>query len=184
MSMILCDHCDNLKDSDKVNFHTIGEFKICETCIGRGFGMTELSDKYSDYFIYETYGSKSNIIFDPTQTIPEGLYSMVREVHGNMLPDDYKYTYIYDALCGIVDSEGNVDSARESIEADVYNGDLIEWLQSDLSRESYCIRAREEGLINNGMDTYQQIACGQYLEKCEVFDIVLRCLEEIIEREV
>ena len=108
---------------------------------------------------------------------PEIVQDMVRKTHCGMLPDDYKYDYVVDALEAIL-AYDNPDDITNEMEADPYNSDLLKWLGSNLSRAEYVERGVEEFGINpNPFDLFRVIGVGQYLEKVEVFNIVRNFLE-------
>lgn len=103
---------------------------------------------------------------------PEWVKDMVHRAHGDMLPDDWRYAFIVDAL-DLLDDSMIADEARDLIEADVYTDQLLQWVASNLSRIGYCDEAiadyKAEGLV-------AIIQVGQYIERCEVFDLVLEAL--------
>lgn len=107
---------------------------------------------------------------------PEWIGELCREAHGDMLPDDWRYSAIVGALEAI--SEGAEDGHEFADgHVDVYTGSRYEWLGSNLSREQYCEDAREEGLIGEGASISEQIGVGQYCEALEVFASVRDSLE-------
>lgn len=107
------------------------------------------------------------------------VYEMVRAAHGDMLPDDYKYEYIVDALERL--AEGYDDEGDE-IEADVYNSALLDWLGSHLERAGYVEDAvKEWGMDSKSFDLFTAIGFGQVFEKREVFFIVKAAIEKELE---
>lgn len=109
---------------------------------------------------------------------PEQLQAIVYESHDGMMPDDFKYEFAYEAFAALAEDE-DPDDARDSIEADVYNSELTRWLASNPGRGCYVDQAVEEwGWPENIFLALQQ---GQVFEKREVFDIILRQLEELAE---
>lgn len=103
-----------------------------------------------------------------------------REAHdnGNIFPDDFRYAFIVEALSAICDHD-DIDQARESIEADIYNNELTAWLASRLDRSSYCDQAKDEFGVNS--DIIANLSFGQLLEKWEVFDQVYSALNNYAE---
>lgn len=115
---------------------------------------------------------------------PEELHKMVRRVHGDMLPDDYKYEYIVGALEAIADYDGDEDDIEEladELEADCYDSDLLEWLNSHSIRTWYVDKAVEE--MGHGGGIIEDIAMGQVEEEREVFFTVLEDLREKLEED-
>lgn len=108
---------------------------------------------------------------------PEWVYTMVYEAHCGMLPDDYKYEYVTDAL-RVLGEASSPDNARECIESDVYTSDLLHWLASNTTRLGYCDDAVDEYMVSSDATMETRLSYGQYYERCEVFDVVLAALEE------
>lgn len=117
-------------------------------------------------------------------TFDDKYQDIVIACHNEMWADDYKYTFIDDALYIITESElDNYDEIQErlyEIEADCYTSDLTEWLSSDNRRVYYLTTALEDFGIKDG---FQALSTAQYLEKKEVAMILLdelykRCEED------
>lgn len=109
---------------------------------------------------------------------PEWVYELVREAHGEMFPDDWRYSAIEDALERL--AEEDEDDARDSFTdraVDVYTGARLKWLASDLRRPGYCDDAVEElGAYEGGL--VGLVGLGQYYEAGELFGLVLQALEQ------
>ena len=109
---------------------------------------------------------------------PVWIFDMVYKVHdnGKILPDDYKYQFIVNALNYI--SEGNDPEEPPQFEADPYTSDLVAWLASHRER----LGMVDEAVENYGWDKERgiegAIASGQVLEKEEVFNRVMDALKE------
>lgn len=107
------------------------------------------------------------------------LRAAIREAHGDMLPDDYKYRFVVESLRAIVNHDGDIDEAREHIEADINHADLLKWLSSHIERAGYVDEYVDDYFGLGQPDSIMQvIQCGQWLEKTEVFDIVARYVED------
>ena len=107
------------------------------------------------------------------------IYEMTRKAHDGMLPDDYKYAFIVDALDLILDNEpSDENEAREiEIEPDTYTSDLLKWLSSSNERLGYC----DDYVLEYGAEesnTEARISGGQRMERQEVFNHVLAALAE------
>ena len=99
------------------------------------------------------------------------------EAHGDMLPDDYKYDFIVEALEAIAESEeGEEEETIYEIEADCYTSELTAWLNSHNSRVYYLTEALEEFECKDG---FQALAIAQQKEKMEVAFSILNSLNKI-----
>lgn len=97
---------------------------------------------------------------------------------GAMLPDDWRYEFI-ESACDALSDHDDEDDARDSIEPDIYNGELCAWLASNLNRMGYCDEAIEE--YGEFKSIASLMAFGQLSEKREVFEQVLSFLREHVE---
>lgn len=115
---------------------------------------------------------------------PEWLQELVREAHGEFLPDDWRYSAIRSALAWIHDNDGNDESGEfADSEVDVYNAARVKWLGSHINRGSYCDEAASEFGYNEEQGVYGLIGMGQYLEAGEVFGSVYSQLAAIVDEE-
>ena len=90
---------------------------------------------------------------------------------GAMLPDDWRYVFIVEALVAL---EEEIE-----LEPDIYTSELCAWLASNVNRVGYVDDARDEwGDVKSIVDELQ---LGQLVEKREVFDQVTAFLEALIE---
>lgn len=112
---------------------------------------------------------------------PEWAQDFVREAHGTeILPDDYRYQWIRDALEALAASP---DATPQEIadefadDVSIYTADLLDWLKSNLTRCEYVDQARAEGIVADSADIVQRIQAGQYLERREVFQGVLDAID-------
>lgn len=81
---------------------------------------------------------------------PEYISDLCYDVHGGMLPDDYIYQFLVEALEYIDD---NIDDLTDDLDdIDVYdacdpdymNSDLLRWVSSNLLRMNYCDEVLKE----------------------------------------
>ncbi len=122
---------------------------------------------------------------------PKWVSDLVHEAHGAMLPDDWRYDCICEALGAIDEAGADADTddlAGEFADTDdlagefadgvdVYTSDLLTWLGSHGWRTGYCDdAARELGAEGGTID--QRIMLGQFAERYEVFGLVLEFLRE------
>lgn len=112
---------------------------------------------------------------------PHWLTELVHEAHGDMLPDDYRYEVIREALGAIHDASGDLDQAGTEFadEADVYNADLLRWVGSHSDRPGYVDEALSE--YGEARDFYHGLQMGQYAERDEVYGLVLAFLRRMTE---
>jgi hypothetical protein len=107
------------------------------------------------------------------------MHDLVRNAHGDMLPDDWRYECIASACEAIADAQDPDDHADEFADGyvDVYSADLVAWFASHGKREEY-VAAGREWFGDAGEDIYEEFRRGQYLEAREVYYAVLDELEE------
>ena len=110
---------------------------------------------------------------------PDWLYQLVQEAHGGtgpggMLSDDYRYSFIVDALDELEEVE-DVDEAGHHWEFEPYLARLADWLGSHNHRFSYCDDWADE--MGQPEDTYHLLAGGPLAERLEVLDLVRGSLE-------
>lgn len=107
---------------------------------------------------------------------PEWMGDFCREAHGtDMLPDDYRYECIVDALDAIADCEDE-ESARESMEQGVDCGyhAMAQWLGSNTQRFGYCDEAASD--FGPFAEVDKMIQAGQLRERGEVFGQTVEAL--------
>ena len=110
---------------------------------------------------------------------PEWVTQLVKEVHGEMFPDDYKYKFVVDALEALADAD-DIDTAeeimREGIE--IYTYKLMHWVQSHTDRLAM---ANEHGKEFEADTIEAFLTGGQFNERWDVFSLVLSTLETLVE---
>ena len=75
---------------------------------------------------------------------PSWLTDLVYAAHAGMMPDDFKYHFVFDALVAIDEAEGDLDAARDQLEPDIYHGRLLAWVGSSLDRAGRVDEVLEE----------------------------------------
>jgi hypothetical protein len=120
------------------------------------------------------------------------LWVLCYDAHGDMLlPDDYTYEFIVDALEAL-SACGDTDTARSEIYADAYREalpttELIKWLSSHGDRVAYTDEAiaryqvADDLIPGPPLGVLEAIGVGLTIERREVFDFVLDSLEARIE---
>jgi hypothetical protein len=112
---------------------------------------------------------------------PEWVRDLAHKAHGDMLPDDWRYDTIHSALLDIAQADEDEDlndlGSEFADEADIYNSDLVKWVGSHGSRAGYVDEVIAE-FGDVGRDFYHILRMGQYMERGEVFGLVLQVLAE------
>lgn len=137
--------------------------------------VQELAADYRSRFTQSTRedGSKYWHVADGKQS--DELQNLCHEAHGDMLPDDWRYSFIVEALDAIAD-EDDEDAARDSLEPDIYTSALTNWLGSHNSRLEYCDEAQADF---GPAKVFELLQWGQQAERLEVFDTVLAELQKL-----
>lgn len=113
---------------------------------------------------------------------PEWMRDAVREAHGDMLPDDWRYGAIKRVACAMADvaeDEDLDDAAHEACDAmvDVYNGTLCTWLASHGARMGYCDEAADEYGYDKERGIIGLMQLGQFAEYREIWSALASALE-------
>lgn len=96
-------------------------------------------------------------------------------VHDGMLPDDHKYRMIHSILQEMDDTEEYDDLCIDDL-IPIYTYELISWLDSSISRLSYCDQYLEEyGEIS---DTISLLSGGYMMELNEVYYLIVEWLND------
>ena len=100
--------------------------------------------------------------------------------HADMLPDDFRYKMIHSILQEMDDNEEYEDLNIDDL-IPIYTYELTSWLESNISRLSYCDQYLEEyGEVN---DTISLLLGGYMMELNEVYYLINEWLDENIEEE-
>jgi hypothetical protein len=136
-----------------------------------------LAESTHKLFVKDTRTSNGEEFWKTTDDAPEWVKEMCREAHGEMMPDDWRYAFIVEALDALAESE---DPDEASVESDIYTHELTGWLHSRADRYDYCDEAYKErgGHFTN---TVELLMIGQALEKAEVLVSVRASLEAQLE---
>lgn len=122
---------------------------------------------------------------------PEWMFNILRDAHGEMMPDDLKYKMIgecveklYEALQDDSENFDSVDIGEiaDSL-VDIYNWDRLKWVSSHLTRAYYCDDAQSEGLLSSDADMFQRLGMGQYMEYSEILNFITSKLLEVFENQ-
>jgi hypothetical protein len=116
----------------------------------------------------------------PADDVPEWFTDLCHHAHGSMMPDDWRYEFIQDALSAL---EDGADEDRLDLDGLYpYTADRFDWLSSHLDRPAYCDAAAAAAGEPPG-DILAFVAWGMGRELREVFGLVRSGLEEIAEGE-
>jgi hypothetical protein len=114
----------------------------------------------------------------PADGAPDWFAELCHHAHGSMMPDDWRYEFIQDALAALEDG-----ADEDGIDLDAlypYTADRLDWLASNLDRPGYCDEAAEDaGGPPGGIVAF--VAWGMDRELREVVELVRARLEEIAE---
>ncbi len=125
-------------------------------------------------------GEDETQFYTLTERYPTWVMEMVHTAHEDMMPNDYKYQYVVDTLDAL--SEGqDPDEALYEIEADVYNYDLLQWVQSHGERVGFVDEATRELGHHAELGMMGDIMMGQVQEKQQVWQSVASALQERLE---
>ena len=111
---------------------------------------------------------------------PDWITDMVREAHGDKLPDNYIYNWADSALDNIATGDMTEDNIHEYIdsEVDVYTAGLTAWLHSRCDRVYYLTEALDDFEPKDG---FQALSMAQYAEIREVFNSVMGSIQARLE---
>jgi hypothetical protein len=112
---------------------------------------------------------------------PQWLQDLCYEAHDRMLPNDFVYSVIVDALEDI-SRNGNSESF---LEASIYNSELRKWLWDCGSvAEGFCEYGLKDGTIDLESATMNDIlTIGQYNHKNSILNSVRHSLEQQLRKE-
>lgn len=115
-------------------------------------------------------------------TAPQWVTDLVYHAHDGMLPDDWRYNAIQDALEALADGADPDDGAEYADgQVDGYTAKRVAWLASHGARVDYTDEA-----LNEYGDDYRggilaALALGQYHEASQVWALVVEALHERLE---
>ena len=95
--------------------------------------------------------------------------------HGDMLPNDHRYRMIHSILQEMDDTEEYEDLDIDNL-IPIYTNELIGWLDSNITRLSYCDQYLEEYVVIS--DTISLLSGGYMMELQEVYYLIVEWLDE------
>jgi hypothetical protein len=116
----------------------------------------------------------------PADDAPGWFTELCRHAHGAMMPDDWRYEFIQDALGALADG---ADEDRLDLDTLYpYTADRLGWLASHLDRPGYCDEAAEE-MGGPPADILAFVAWGMDRELREVYELIRGRLEDQAEEQ-
>ena len=141
--------------------------------------VQDLAIEASKYFTIGERDNGETFFYKTTSNCPQWVTELVRNAHGDFLPDDYRYKWIAYALDAFSDYEDG-HNAIDEVQPDVYNFDLLKWVSSNLYRMAYV----DEAIQNGAQDLASALTWAQSDEIRETYYGVLESLEaELTSRE-
>lgn len=139
--------------------------------------------KYSQYFEVAKRADTNREFIRLKDDKPKELVDLIAKIHQRLfygaLPNDWIYSVILEAFEAL--EENDLDDC--TIEADIYNHDLLNWLYENGNTFAiqYCNDYLEE-FGNRSNDIVQYISGGQWLSKDRIYtyvnDFILETSEE------
>lgn len=133
---------------------------------------------------FHTFKRNENdrILWRTQDDTPEWVTELCHTAHGDMLPDDWRYEFIVDALDAITETDRDdteADQADEHLNEYVYTSGLTAWLGSRADRYGYC----DEAMAERGTEftgTIELLQIGIYAEQSEVLYAVKSALADYV----
>jgi hypothetical protein len=113
---------------------------------------------------------------------PKWMQDAMHDAHGDMMPDDVRYSMIHEIAQAIAerDEDADLDDERGEIVDAVpscYHSARFAWLASHNSRSDYCDEAQAEGIVAADASISDRIAAGWYQEADEIYSALLQAIE-------
>ena len=138
--------------------------------------IVDLAQEMSDCFEWkERLDGTPYVILSEEKRKP-WMVDIVRNIHGDKLPDDTTYRFIESACDSIadMDSELSLDDIQDNlyscIEPDIYTSDLTAWLNDSNDHVYYLTEVLEELDIKDG---FQLLGAAQEKQKLEIAQSLL-----------
>lgn len=141
-------------------------------------GMLVVASEWAKLFVHFKRDGSDESIVKLADDAPDALKDAIREAHGDMLPDDYKYAMCESAIHAISEESEGADlsdagSEFSDAEPSVYNMARLRWVASHLSRANYVDDAASEFGAEDRDGTgllFRLLGLGWMMEAREVFD--------------
>lgn len=146
----------------------------------------EIREKAEElYLFFETRTVNDKSFITLRDDTPDWARQVIFTAHDAMMPDDFRYQFIKDAVAAIADHPGR-DAAREIIEDDqeIWNSTMSQWLSSHMSRWEYVDEILEERAMTRHVPKlFELLQHGMLREKLDTFELTWNALHETLERD-
>lgn len=139
--------------------------------------IQDIAREARSYYILDT--RNNGFKFWAAPDCPKWIHDMNMHAHEEMMPDDYRYEFIVDALEALMEF-ADEDYPEEYLREEYRDHALIEWLGSHAARPGY---VDESGTEIGYSDIMASILAGYHREQIEVLDLVRGYLEDMIDGE-
>ncbi|HSV98485.1 MAG TPA: hypothetical protein VLM75_16315 [Spirochaetota bacterium] len=133
--------------------------------------LQQAAREYLEFFELRT--TENGESWRPVEGAPSGLRRIVRNAHGDYMPDDHRYNFIVEALRLLAEC---ADVECVEVVPDNDPSRLTGWLNSKINRIQYMTIAMAEF---KPKDSLQLLKAAQYIERKEVLEAVIGELRSI-----
>ncbi len=123
---------------------------------------------------FEVRTTENGETWRPVEGAPPELKRLVRNAHGDYMPDDYRYNFIMEALRLVAECE---DVETIKMIPDNEPSRLTGWLHSKINRLRYMTIAMIE---YDPKDSLHLLKTAQYIERQEVLEAVIDALRSAL----
>ena len=140
-------------------------------------------------FRHQFNSNNEKIIVLPSDA-PEWVQQLVRDAHDDELPNDWRFTKIYEICWWLLDCESSDSAQENAMEAAdalsfVYTGQILGWYAEQPSRLNYCDQYIEEFGANATDSTALLLGAGQaYAIEKMIYKIIDGCMARCVEVEL
>ena len=136
--------------------------------------MKTLQQAAREYLgFFELRATENGEAWRPVEGAPPEIKRLVRNAHGDYMPDDYRYRLIVEALRLVAECE---DVECVEVIPDNEPARLTGWLNSKINRLQYMTIAMTEF---EPKDSLQLLTAAQYVERKEVLEAVIEELRSV-----
>lgn len=136
--------------------------------------VQELAKELGRAFVHDKRNDGKEFV-KLAENSPQWMTDVIREAHGETLPDDTIYEFIERCADAIADSDDANDAILE-LEPDSYTHDLTAWLDARVDHVYYLTQALEELAPSDG---FKALAIAQQLQIQEVGQALIAALERL-----
>lgn len=107
---------------------------------------------------------------------PQWMTEVIRNVHGEKLPDNTIYAFISKCADAIADAADDLNDAISAIEPDIYTHNLTAWLNARVDHVYYLTEVLQESEVKDG---FQLLAAAQQKQIQEIGFALISALENV-----